>query len=306
MEDWKQKFGLIGLRHLALKDQPQGNVYYLTAEVVIDAETYQNLPPWDKAAARACAVGMTVDVAVISGQAAARLRGLQVLEIESHVVCYLPGAKVPSSKKKWTKGVVYRSGYLRESDIETFQGMRITSLICTFLDIARYDGLDAAVVVIDSARRRWPELTKERLLEEANPFRGRAGLKVLKSAIALSVHCSDSAQETKARLLIQKARIPEIKRLLLQAPFDRPEIGTFYLVDILINNKIIVEIDGRVKYQRNSAARTEEVIIAEREREKYLSNLGYIVLRITPKQLEERTGESEFIRLLRQHLESRM
>lgn len=268
----------------------------------MDAEAFQKLPLWDKAAARACAVGMTVDKAVISGQSAARLRSLQVLEIEKHVVCYMPGAKLPSAKSKWTKGVIYRSGYLDEQDIEYVQGMRVTSLIFTFWDIARYEGLNAAVVVIDSARRRWPKLTKEHLLQEASRFRGRPRLGVLKLAIELSVDCSDSAQETKARLLIQQANLPGIKSFTLQKGIQWSEYGDYYLVDILINDKIVVEIDGRVKYQQNSAVRTEEVIIAEREREKFLTNSGYEVLRISPAQLREKDGECELITLLRKRL----
>lgn len=76
------------------------------------------------------------------------------------------------------------------------------------------------------------------------------------------------------------------------------------MVDFLINGWIIVEIDGRSKYNTGSPEELESALMAERDREKFLTNHGYMVLRIDPKQLDAPPGaECEFIRILRCALE---
>ncbi|NLZ58586.1 MAG: hypothetical protein GX898_09880, partial [Corynebacterium sp.] len=70
------------------------------------------------------------------------------------------------------------------------------------LDIAHYEGLHAAVVVIDSARRKYPELTEGELHRRLGAYQRYRGLRVLRRAIELSVPNSDSAQETRARLIL--------------------------------------------------------------------------------------------------------
>lgn len=93
MKNWAEEFGLINLTRLKQSDHEvsrrvaDGVLRKLTAEVVMDAELYEQLPPWDRAAARAFAVGLTVDKAVVSGQAAARLWGLHALSPAVGIAC---------------------------------------------------------------------------------------------------------------------------------------------------------------------------------------------------------------------------
>lgn len=306
MDNWGKKFGLINLTQLRQSDHEildrlaDETLFKLTAEVVMDTAAYQQLPPWDRAAARAFAVGMTVDAAVVGGQAAARLWGLHTLTIEESVVCYLPEHRTPSSPKLWPAGVIYRHGYLASRDIQEFHGIRVTALMRIFLDIARHDGLHAAVVVIDSARRRWPEITWDFMVKKLKAYRRFRGLSVLKRAIELSVSNSDSAQETRARLILGESDLPGLESVQPQARFNRGNSGRFYVVDFLINGWIIIEVDGRSKYKTGSPEELESALMAERDREKFFTNHGYAVLRIEPKQLDAMEGEEcEFIRLLR-------
>lgn len=306
MKNWKEEFGLIDLTRLAHTDHvmhdqlADGSLIKLTAEVAMDAVNYKSLHPWNQATARAFAVGMTKDKAVIGGQAAARLWGLQTLSIEKVVVCHLPGSTKPPSPKQWPSGVQYRFGYLGSDDIREYHGIRVTSLMRLLLDIAHYEGLHAAVVVIDSARRQYPELTAAELNRRLEGYRRYRGLRVLRGAIKLSVPNSDSAQETRARLILHEANLPGIRSIQPQVRFSRDKVGRFYVVDFLVNGWIIVEIDGRSKYRTNSPEQLDDALMAERDREKFFTNQGYVVLRIEPKQLD---GEKpELLRLLREAL----
>ena len=303
MKNWDKEYGLINLTHLSYSDRDiheqlrEGSLIRLTAEVVISGATYRELPPWEHATARAFAVGMTMDKAVVGGQAAARLWGLHTLAIETAVACYLPAKTAPKSPRQWPEGVVYRYGYLAMEDIRTIHDIRVTGLMSTFLDIARHDGLHAAVVAIDSARRRWEIVTTEYLYENLEPFRRYRGVPVLRRAIELSVSTSASAQETRARLILHEADLPGLTSIQPQVRFNRDGGGRFYLVDFLINGWIIVEIDGRSKYKTDTSDQLESALISERDREKFFTNRGYVVLRIEPKQLNGQ--EPELLRLLK-------
>lgn len=306
MKNWQEEFNLINLTKLSHSDIDtfeaisRGDFTKLTHEVVIDADKYRNLPPWDKAAARALAVGMTVDKAVVAGQAAARLWGYQTLGVEKTVLCLLPGRSRAGSIKQWPLGTRYRNSYLSSRDIREVHGIRVTGAFRTFLDIALDDGVVAAVVTIDSARRQNPSLTREKLMHSAESFPRHRGVKAYRQAIELSIPNSDSAQETRARLILREAKLPEIQSVKVQARFDQSH-NKYFLVDFLINEWIIVEIDGRSKYD---SPELNEVLMAERDREKFFLNQGYAVLRIDPKQLDlNQDGECEFIGILKNTLQ---
>ncbi len=306
MKNWQEEFQLVNLTKLLHSDTEtsaaisNGQMIKLTHEVAINAEKYRSLPAWDKAAARAFAVGMTVDKAVVAGQSAARLWGYQTLTVEKTVLCLLPERLRSKSSKHWPSGMRYKDRYLSSRDIREVHGIRVTGAFRTFLDIALDDGVVAAVVTIDSARRQNPSLTREKLMHSAESFPRHRGVKAYRQAIELSIPNSDSAQETRARLILREAKLPEIQSVKVQARFDQSH-NKYFLVDFLINEWIIVEIDGRSKYD---SPELNEVLMAERDREKFFLNQGYAVLRIDPKQLDpDQNGECEFIGILKNTLQ---
>lgn len=306
MKNWQEEFQLVNLTKLLHSDTEtsaaisNGQMIKLTHEVAINAEKYRSLPAWDKAAARAFAVGMTVDKAVVAGQSAARLWGYQTLTVEKTVLCLLPERLRSKSSKHWPSGMRYKDRYLSSRDIREVHGIRVTGAFRTFLDIALDDGVVAAVVTIDSARRQNPSLTREKLMCSAESFPRHRGVKAYRQAIEMSIPNSDSAQETRARLILGEANLPEIQSVQVQARFDQSH-NKYFLVDFLINEWIIVEIDGRSKYD---SPELNEVLMAERDREKFFLNQGYAVLRIDPKQLDpDQNGECEFIGILKNTLQ---
>ncbi|MDO5670319.1 MAG: hypothetical protein Q4G50_09965 [Corynebacterium sp.] len=63
--------------------------------------------------------------------------------------------------------------------------------------------------------------------------------------------------------------------------------GKHYFVDILINGWLVLEIDGKSKYNGEYGEDPEKVILDEREREKALQNLGTTVLRTGKKDMDD-------------------
>ena len=73
MKNWQEEFQLVNLTKLLHSDTEtsaaisNGQMIKLTHEVAINAEKYRSLPAWDKAAARAFAVGYKSDLEQIDG-----------------------------------------------------------------------------------------------------------------------------------------------------------------------------------------------------------------------------------------------
>ena len=57
------------------------------------------------------------------------------------------------------------------------------------------------------------------------------------------------------------------------------------MADFLINERIILEVDGASKYFGSYGRSTDQELFYEREREKHLQNAGYLVVRVTAKQI---------------------
>ncbi|RNE49661.1 hypothetical protein [Corynebacterium alimapuense] len=305
MENWKDAFGLIELRkvpnydHDTIERINNGFLIKLTAEVAVEAHSYRLLPRWEQARARAAAVGLTVDTAVVSGPAAARLWGIEVLGTKQAVDLHLPGRAKPGRKSDWPAGVVYRHGYLDPRQIRHLHGLRLTTRVRTLADISRYYGPCQAVVAIDSARRRWPELTTSRLFEESSLLGRFHGAPAFRQAIALSVPDSGSPLESKARFILCSARLAQVTSISTQVEFRMASSGRRYRVDLLVNGWLIVEVDGQAKYHYGFDEDPDEVIRGERAREKGIQNGGFPVLRVGAAQLRQAPdGSCEFLDLI--------
>lgn len=173
----------------------------------------------------------------------------------------------------------YRYGNLPADRVFGEHGLRVTRIHRTLRDVCVFDGLAAGVVALDSARRTWPDASIEAWSDGmlAGPrFKGAA---VVREAIALSIPNSGSVWETRARLLLQS--IPGVNSVVAQARFVDAGTGEVFYVDFLINGWLILEVDGDVKYDGVTYGPTDDVIRAERRREKSLQNTGKVVVRVT-------------------------
>ncbi|GAB3704793.1 hypothetical protein [Corynebacterium nasicanis] len=292
-QPWKDVHHLIELRRIPLTDTDTrahlaaGHLLRLTAEVAVPADYYRGLPPWKKAEARAAAVGLTADKAVVCGMAAARLWGIALLGIENTVDLLLPGANRPASRSSWISGSTYRSATLPEAQMTEQGGIRVTGLLRTLTDIRRYAGEREAVAALDSVRLRWPAFTEERFHAGLALMGAYPGIRAFREAVALSHPGIGSPWETKARLLLLECGEEAIISVETQVQFYDEITDKYYFVDILINGWLILEIDGRAKYLGTYGTDPETVIVDEREREKALQNLGPVVLRAGKSHMEE-------------------
>lgn len=288
MKNWRKELGLIEVRKMPATDRgfwaEQERYTYLSAEVAIETIMLRELPPWLRAAARAAAAGLTADRAVVAGKAAARLWGIEILGWHPTVELMYAEGRNPGSRRNWPRGVEFRYCQLDEAEVYTAHGLRVTGVLRTLRDITRYHGLLDGVVAMDSARRRWPALTRQRLREElltVGPYHGKA---LVKRAIRLSVADAGSPLESKARFLLTEAALPQIAEIQTQARITHQD--GYFEVDLLVNGWLIIEVDGEVKYDGVTfGVKPEKVVLAERRREKLLQNSGKVVLRVGHRDL---------------------
>jgi len=309
--DWKDRHQLRDLRTETLSSTEisegiqSGRLVKLTAEIAIDKQYYHELPPWKKAEARAVAVGISADKAVVSGMAAARLWGVMLLGVEDVVDLHLPGRGRPGAKAGWINGARYRSAILPESQATTLGGVRVTVLLRALVDIARHESHFEAVAAIDSVRRKWPDVDEARLRKEVAAYGRFPGKRKFLRAVELSRPQIGSPWETKARLLLEESGITEIVSVETQVEFKDTITGKPYFVDILINGWLVLEVDGKSKYTGEYGDEPEKVILNEREREKALQNLGTTVLRTDKSGLDAKPGGTcEMLQMVQRALQN--
>lgn len=296
MKNWGKEFNLVQVRRRPAADREFwegiGRYVYLTAEVAMLRHEYEELPPWEQATAKAAAVGFTVDTAVVAGKSAARLLGIAVLDWEPVVELMYVDGRHPGSRRTWPTGTTFRHAYLNAAETHQVHGLRLTGILRTLRDIACYHGVLDGVVAIDSARQRWPDLTPRLLTAKLTSGPPYHGIRAVRQAIKLSVPDSESTLESKARWLLITAALPGVTTIRTQVRIIYDDRGNYFQVDILINDWLIVEVDGAVKYDGFTYGRTDQIIRDERQREKILQNQGKAVIRVGNADLNIRPDGS--------------
>ncbi|WP_156802610.1 hypothetical protein [Corynebacterium lubricantis] len=243
----------------------------------------------------------------VTGPAAVLIHGIKPLDRVEVVDLVLPGQVNPSMRHLWPKNSRFRSGYLPSEHIRTKEGVRVVSLIRALFDTHRYYGEIAGATAIDAARKKWPSLTTPELHQRAESIARCKGIKKFRQAIDASRDDMDSALDTRARLTLEAADLPEVKSLEFQAniTFEDPQ-GRLsnYRVDALINGFLICEFDGLVKYQEKFGETVQDVLAKERMREHHLLTAGFPIVRAHWAELDpENPDASSFVNRLRQALE---
>ncbi|MGA8047679.1 MAG: type IV toxin-antitoxin system AbiEi family antitoxin domain-containing protein [Dermatophilaceae bacterium] len=158
--------------------------------------------------------------------------------------------------------------------------LRLVSVPVACVQMAARYGFEAGVCAMDSAlqRRRCTREELERAMADVDPRRrGQVTL-----AIAASEALTESVGETRTRIILQDAGF---------AVRPQAEIrdGERFLgrVDFLVDDCVVVEFDGLVKYE-GLAGRT--ALAAEKERESRITRLGYEVVRVVWSELDHPVG----------------
>jgi very-short-patch-repair endonuclease len=211
---------------------------------------------------------------------AARLHGCQVWDVGPLV--HVTTGHANSSKSAGTDVRTHRMEFdvgdlasLRTGDGRLF---KVTSLERTVLDCARILTLEQAAVIGDHALRKGASLDRMEQLLAQSPVK-RGGRRALNLLDALDGR-SESAGETRTRLLLHS--------LGMHSFVPQVEIATgsgLFRADFAdAMSKIVIEFDGRSKYFDYKP--TDEVILAERQREIALVEEGWLVLRLKWKELD--------------------
>lgn len=218
--------------------------------------------------------------AVLTGKAAACVLGIPFLENTTNlktVQLTLPGNMKPPARSQRSSYVSYTSRVLPERDIVVENGIRVTSIPRTFLDLVVYESEDIAASFIEAAYF-YGRATKAGITHEIQHMPALKGKPRALRLLAMTRENSESLYETKARRMIEEADLACITSIETQA--EVPCGNTTYRIDILINGYLGIEIDGRCK-----TAGRPEVLIDERIREKRIQNQGYLIIRYHPDEL---------------------
>lgn len=243
--------------------------------------------------------------AVVTGPAAARLYGLSTRQWVEQVDLVMVGKSVGWGKERQYPDRVYRSSQLPETNWTIRDGVRITSIIRTLFDSYRYHGRTEALVQVESAKWKWPELTSQNLLQRCASLPRAKGLKGFRELIEYAGADSMSALETLVRdqLLqaIARGELMGVETIEFQVGFtisdQNGEPRTIW-ADALINGFIFVESDGAEKTSGVMGS-AEEALRWERHREREMQNAGAFFQRVTWKD----AGDGRFVNRIQRQID---
>jgi hypothetical protein len=167
------------------------------------------------------------------------------------------------------------AGPLHPSESTLRDGVRVTTLARTCVDLAREAPFDVAVAAIDECLRR-KLTTTAILLSSLNEVAGSRGARAAERAIEFANAKSDSAGESWCRCRLFELGTPRPSQ---QERFE-DHAGLIGFVDFWFESVgVVVEFDGDQKYlhPRYSKGRTPgEIVVDERKRERRLLALATV------------------------------
>ncbi|MBA4505468.1 hypothetical protein [Corynebacterium sanguinis] len=245
----------------------------VSARFVCHRSILGELKRYEKEWLRAWAVGKTVRKAALGGRSAARIHGMPVIATTPEAIELVPATGRRPSNSNWPRGCTYLSGANRGDELTQVDGVRVTSEIRTGIDIALRHGFREGLVAMDWLLGRHP---RANIAFEIRKLGRRKGIGVVRRAFAHAIDNVRSPYESYARALLIDAGIGPIR--------VNVKLG-HYEVDLLIGQRVVVEIDGEVKYDGTTYGRTDDMLRKEREREKDLLNSDYHMRRYSPTAL---------------------
>lgn len=271
-----------GLDSRAIKAGLQhGLLHRLRRGVYLPMHQWCGRKPWDQDK-----LVLTGHILATNGQyvyshfSAARLHRLQVWNSSRLVHVSAPYRAAPSRTSQDV--VIHFAAVNAEDIVQRFipgTGLAtFTALPRTVLQCAMTASFEQAVIIGDSALHAG--LKREDLDKLLPSFDGCRGIKRARRAIGALNALSESAGETRTRLLL--AELP-IQQPELQVTTDTG--GGRYRVDFAWREiRLILEFDGDTKYF-DYAQNTGQALLEERERENSLIEDGWRIIRIKWKHL---------------------
>ena len=287
MEGWRKEeviAMLVSARTLpaeAFRVGPLGTHERLSTQYAVEKRQFRTLAYYEQRWLRACAVAASMPRAALVGRSAARLLGMWVVatSVEPVELCAVTGK--PPSKRGWPSGCVYLQPRKRTGFVRSDGRIRVMDELTNAFEIALRHGFREGLVAMDWILRHHTD----RATVEAEILKlGKArNIGVLRKVMRYAVANSRSPFESYARAVLIDAGLDNF---LVNQPIGNFEVD-------LLNGRLIIEVDGDYKYDGVTFGRTDQIIRAERAREKVLQGMGYVVCRVSPRQLLE--AEEVFI-----------
>lgn len=164
---------------------------------------------------------------------------------------------------------------LLPEDVVVVNGLRVTSIVRTLVDVARASDFEQGVVAADSALR-----LLERSCADLRPLIDRYGQwpggRRLAEVFAFADGRADNVAESRTRALLHTALLPPMTPQVFIYDDNRDLVGIADLV--ALGHGTLIEFDGRAKYGiADHDVRTQ--LIAEKVRADRLGDLGYELAR---------------------------
>lgn len=220
-----------------------------------------------------------------SGRTAAWLHGLDMAPCNPVEVTV--GRETPIRARA---GIRLRRAALPDCEVVTIGGFRATSAMRTVCDLGSGADLSESVVAIDMAVRvRLVELSE--LVNHVTTHAGAKGNKRLRRACAFADPRSESPMETRVRIELVKARLPQpgVQVDLRDGNGNFLGRADLYFPD----RRLVIEFDGEHHRDR---------LVADLRRQNALLNAGYHVLRFTAADLRSPGSIAAHVRLARARL----
>ncbi|MGV0352889.1 hypothetical protein [uncultured Corynebacterium sp.] len=271
----------------------------LAPQVTVDAQAYTSLPVHEQTRLRCLAAALSAHRAVLAACSAARVHRLWVLSArgEEDIELALAGGTVPPNAQV-PPGWRYHKMKLPPGDIvsvsvsasaeEGTPSVRATSPARTVVDLACLHGFVRGLVAADSYLARGYE--RAALEAMAGRLRGTRGIGQARQVIETAIGVSEAPYESLARGLLIHSGLAQRPRVEPQGRIGGLPCGPAH-------RRLVLEVDGASKYDGQTYGRAvEDVIRSERDREVYLQNQGFVVRRVTPRQLF--SDYAEFMEML--------
>jgi hypothetical protein len=213
--------------------------------------------------------------AVVSHQSAAVLHGLPLWGVRLDRVHV---TRRPPAWNDTSTVLVAHVGRLRDDEVQVIEGVAVTGVIRTALDLARSLPYEAAVVVLDAALHA-ERLDGDDLLERFEDIAGGPGSRGAARAIRFADGRSESVGESRSRVLLHRLGLaPSGLQFEIRATDGHFVAQTDFVWE---QSGVVGEFDGRIKYVSllRPGQSPGDAVFDEKQREDAIRDEGYGVVR---------------------------
>lgn len=243
-----------------------GQLVRIAPGVYAPAEVWSSCFPERQHALRVYAQSPRLGDVVFSHHSAAAIHRLKLLGPWPDRVC-VTVPRVASKGGRSSAAVIRRMAPLSADDIVEIDGVKVTSLSRTAIDLACALPFTDGVALIDSIRhRRRSLLTLDELDAALGAHPKRRGAFKASQALEFSTTLSDSVQESRSRVLIYELGFPRPELQFEMVCDGRRYRADFWWED----HRHWGEFDGRGKYlspDYQNGRSADQIVIAEKQRE---------------------------------------